>query len=183
MAGSAQQIIEELKATLAAASDADLARLLGVDKSTVASWKARGSVPKRYSRLLDASTQRSSGLPEGWGSLELEAFTVALFRFTVVKAKIVLHVEPRELITLAAFWGAAFWPFVEIARQDILALIDDGVANVHDAGLILLSEDAADREKTVAREDTFSRSRLKSVLNDETSRARIDALRDPKEGA
>lgn len=51
--GSVEQIIAQMRAATGAASDADLARLLGLQRSAIAQWKKRGSVPAKALRKAD----------------------------------------------------------------------------------------------------------------------------------
>lgn len=52
MSRPADEVIEGLKKAFGADTDAELGEALGIARSSVASWRARGSVPQRYIRKL-----------------------------------------------------------------------------------------------------------------------------------
>lgn len=56
--------IRALKTVLGVASDIELARALGVERSSVSQWKRRGAVPKKYAALagLEAAVQDADRL-------------------------------------------------------------------------------------------------------------------------
>ena len=54
MLESVDTTIAGLRGVVGAQNDAELANKLGVNKSTVSGWRARGRVPSRYVELLDA---------------------------------------------------------------------------------------------------------------------------------
>ena len=57
---SASRVVDRLREVLGCASDADLARALGVQPSTPGNWRSRGSVP--YAQAAAIATQRGISL-------------------------------------------------------------------------------------------------------------------------
>ena len=55
---SVEASIEHLKSKLQAASDKEVANSLGIDASTVAAWRRRGSVPLKYIAQANAIADR-----------------------------------------------------------------------------------------------------------------------------
>lgn len=66
--GTVEQIIDQMRAATGATSDADLARLLGLQRSAVAQWKKRGSVPAKAMGKADqiAFAITREGQAEAW---------------------------------------------------------------------------------------------------------------------
>jgi len=151
--------IERLKAKLAASTDAELARFLGVDKSTIASWKARGKVPQRYSCLLeDVPDEDKAEPPALWGNLENAAFKIALFRFCLTQSEFVNRGDPRTLAGSIEVWDTTFWLSVKRAKEDILAVLKHGLSSIETATTLLLTEDLSDRTAAIHRTCTFLRA-------------------------
>ena len=53
MHSSVDATIAGLRGAVSAGTDAELARMLGVDQSTISSWRSRGRVPERFVKMLD----------------------------------------------------------------------------------------------------------------------------------
>jgi len=178
----ALNILARLKERLAATSDAELARFLGVDKSTISSWKARGNVPQRYAYLLDETPSEDDARPPSvWGELESAAFRLALFRFCLTRADLVRNSESRHLAVSVGAWHITFWIDVKRAKEDILAVLKDGLPNIESATTLLLTEDLSDRKAAISREYTFARAGLKKSLEKFPGfPARVDATMPPK---
>ena len=63
MPESPGQTIDHLRAFMDVVSDPELARKLRIDKSTISSWRSRGSVPNRYRRILSGSDPHAYEMP------------------------------------------------------------------------------------------------------------------------
>lgn len=122
MAGSVEDVIASLKAQLGADTDTELARRLRVNKSTVSSWRARGSVPRRFLGILDGDPhQFMLAPPLKWGEHEEAAFRVALFRFCRLMLKTTDISDFRRVLRL--FSGEAypaFWLMMDAAQKDLI---------------------------------------------------------------
>jgi hypothetical protein len=80
MADQSEEIIEALKRRFAAATDQVLAERLSIGRSTVASWRSRGSVPRRYAALVDEENLPFSLGIGYWSGDERAATILALMR-------------------------------------------------------------------------------------------------------
>lgn len=78
---SADEAIAELRARFGVPHDAALATKLGIDKSTVYWWRARGRVPARYMRP-DLPLPSPAAVPAGWVLVPVEP-DLAMFRALV----------------------------------------------------------------------------------------------------
>ena len=74
-------IIAKLKKRYRVDTDQDLAESMGLGKSTVAGWRNRRSVPKRYALLARDAFAPSYVLPfPSWSPVESQVIRLALFR-------------------------------------------------------------------------------------------------------
>lgn len=74
-------VVARLKQRFHAATDQELAEKLSLGRSTVTSWRRRGSVPERYARLADGEVVTPFGLPwTYWTDEENAALSLALLR-------------------------------------------------------------------------------------------------------
>jgi len=77
----AEEAILALKNKFKVSSDLGLANCLKLGRSTITSWKRRGSVPDRYLRLINPDSDAPFQLPLGqWHEVEIAAMNLALFR-------------------------------------------------------------------------------------------------------
>ena len=89
--------IARLKAKHGAANDQELARALHLGKSTVGSWRARGSIPDRYIKALnDGGDAAFSLIPAEMTEEEWLALSLALMR--VIRDEAPVIADPRSLI-------------------------------------------------------------------------------------
>jgi len=56
-------IISALRERLSAETDADLARKLRIDKSTISSWRSRRSVPNRFRKIASGESHQMMSAP------------------------------------------------------------------------------------------------------------------------
>ena len=90
MQSSVDATIAGLRGAVSAKTDAELARMLGVDQSTISAWRARGRVPERFVKMVDGAAKApSSEAPQVWGELQERAQTIALVRFTLIRREVV----------------------------------------------------------------------------------------------
>lgn len=80
---SVEDMITQLKLTHRAETDSDLARVLQVGRSTIASWRLRGSVPQRYLLRKPGDDQSFGSWPiASWSQEEVAAFKLSLLRLS-----------------------------------------------------------------------------------------------------
>lgn len=119
--------ISRLKAKHGAKTDQDLAHALGLGKSAVGAWRARGSIPHRYVRSLDSDVPLASEArelaPLVGGSARDAAVELALLRFFKKHGDIfgAYHVF-LEGSRMAA---ADFWTTLRHAERDVVARMND----------------------------------------------------------
>lgn len=146
------QIIEALKAQLGTETDADLARRLGIDKSTISSWKARGSVPRRFRAILSgASPSFFATSPMGWGEHEKNAFEIALFRFTRARAEVALEGDSKKCLEVFT-GGGQFWVLMLEAQKHLLDRQADGRHSPDTAQALVIHDLLAEGEAAIARD-------------------------------
>lgn len=135
-------------------TDADLARKLRVDKSTVYSWRSRGSVPARFARILKGeSADFHLTPPLHWGEHEEAAFEVALFRFCRLYNGSKRLIDYRSALEL--FSGEAYTKFMSLmlnAQQDLMG--QPGTSGTSRA--LLIHDDLKAGEAAIERDRTGS---------------------------
>lgn len=81
MGEDADQTVEALKRRFRAPTDQALAARLKLGRSTVTSWRRRGTVPERYARLAkEVLAFPPDLLDRSWSPVEHAAMTLALVR-------------------------------------------------------------------------------------------------------
>ena len=121
-----EQQIARLKAKHGAANDQELARALHLGKSTIGSWRARGSVPDRYIKALDSGRDAAFSLiPAEMTEEEWLALSLALMR--VIRDEAPVIADPRSLIA-----RGVKLPLVLI--ENYKQALDDMGARAHDIG-------------------------------------------------
>jgi hypothetical protein len=147
-----ESTIEALKLKLNAASDADLARKLAVDKRTVSAWRARGSVPDRYIAILEGQSHQSIMTPPlRWGPYEDCAFRLALFRFTRVKAPAAITNDFRTVFDAFAH-PRGFWLLMVRCQRDIAAAMENRTDSVDTAMALVMHDDMASGDAAIDRD-------------------------------
>ena len=145
-----EEVLAALKRHFGVETDADLARKLRVDKSTISSWKARGSIPARYQGILEGSSSSTVGVsPIKWSEHEKAAFDLALFRFSRImteKANLSDYVE-----SLTYFSGLAapdICILQDFCQRDLAAYEQP----LHTALSTAIYEDLADPQASLERD-------------------------------
>lgn len=135
--------IAELRAHMNADTEADLARKLRIDQSTISTWKSRGSVPKRFLSIVEggASHQLIDHPPLMWGEHETEAFALALFRFARLTGEVALSGDYRSAVECFPTTSPGFWFLVSDAQNDLMAAKRGANQGFHTTRLLLMHED------------------------------------------
>lgn len=163
------EIIEALKAQFGTQTDADLARRLSIDKSTISSWKARGSVPRRFRAILSGASPSFFAIsPMGWGEHEKNAFEIALFRFTRARAEVALEGDHEKC--LEAFTSSGeFWVLMLEAQKQLLDRQGDGRHSPDTAQALAIHDLLDEGDAAIARD---CRLLAPVVRGDEKTRTR-----------
>lgn len=121
MAADVDEVIAALRERLGAETDADLARKLRINKSTISSWRARGNVPDRFHGILRGDNHQSyATAPQKWGDQEQEAFNLALFRLARIVSKQVDLTDYRKSVeAFSGLAGALFWSLMIESERDL----------------------------------------------------------------
>lgn len=81
MADNVEEVLESLKRRFHASTDQALAGRLSLGRSTVTSWRRRGSIPDRYTRLAkEVLSFPPDFLDSSWTATERAALSLALLR-------------------------------------------------------------------------------------------------------
>ena len=134
---SVDQAISRLYELVNAKTNADLARKLGIDQSTISSWKARGRVPKRFVDFLDAG---EVGQPQIQVELQERAQTIALARSTLLRREVASSGDVDK--ALAEFMDLKpFWLVMKPAAQELRLKMETLQLDLQTAQALLLNED------------------------------------------
>lgn len=147
MQQSVGDTIEELRSVVGAQNDADLASKLGVDKSTVSGWRARGRVPSRFVKLLEAEPIPAYDV---WPELHDRANAVALARYTVLRSEVAMTGNTDQ--SLPAFLDTRpFWLVMHRAVHDLRAKMEALKIDLPAAAALLLQDDLRSPRETAKR--------------------------------
>lgn len=143
--------IQQLRKIVGVQSDAELARQLELDKSSLTAWRSRGRVPEKYQAFLD---QVSRGEPirelEVWPELQRAAQRIALARFTLLRCTVassgMVDQAMPIFLSLRPFWFIMYRAAVDV-RKKMLAL---GVA-LETAQALVLQDDLRMPSETTSR--------------------------------
>ena len=140
-------IIVALRGIVGAQNDAELANKLGVDKSTISGWRARGRVPSRYMKLLEAEPVPSHDV---WPELHDRGTAVALARYTILRSEVAMGGEVDA--ALPAFLDVKpFWVVMHRAVHDLWVKMATLNVDLQAAAALLLQEDLRNPNETAKR--------------------------------
>lgn len=147
MQGNVDATIANLRTVVKAKSNADLARKLGVDQSTISSWRARGRVPEEFVEFLkDPASQKS----RVWQELTDCTTAVALLRYTllrqdVAKSRDIDH-GMSTFLTLKPWWLIMHRAAHELRlRMDALGI------DLKTSQALIMQDDLRDPDATARR--------------------------------
>lgn len=142
---SVEDIISSLRARLGAPTDADLARKLRLSRNTIASWKSRGSVPKRILEILHGDPPQMMAVPPTrWAEHEREAFALALFRFCRLYGDAAKSGNYREILDLFPQYAPAFWLMLGSAQSDLMDATEVSEQPLSIVRTLLIHDDISD---------------------------------------
>lgn len=138
-----EEAIAALKRKFRASTDQKLAERLAVGRSTITSWRRRGSIPKRYVHMINPTSERPFDLPlEQWSDEENAAMKLALYR--IIRDKEGTLTSYPEFLS----YSGLLWPkFTILLDRSFL----DVVAQMEERGI----EDPADCVNLVVYEEFF----------------------------
>ncbi len=161
MSSEVDSTIERLRQRLGAENDVELSRKLRVAKSTISSWRARGTVPERYQKILDGDSHQMVLVPmNNWSHEEILAFNLALFRFNRATADLLAKGNYRECINLFRQGRTLMLFLANDGQKEMSSLVDEHNYGVETAFSILLHDDFEGGEEAIKR----TRTRLKELL-------------------
>ena len=144
MQSSVDATIAGLRGAVSAKTDAERARMLGVDQSTISAWRARGRVPERFVKMVDsASKAPSSEAPQVWGDLQERAQTIALVRFTLLRREVVFSGNVDNALGLFMDLKP-FWLILNRAVHELRLKMDASRVDLKTAQALLMQEDLRD---------------------------------------
>ena len=151
MHSSVDATIAGLRGAVSAGTDAELARMLGVDQSTISSWRSRGRVPERFVKMLDTGKKAgSSEAPQVWGELRERAQTIALIRFTLIRSKVVQSGDVDR--ALGVFLDLKpFWLVLHRSIHELRIKMEALRVDLKTAQALVMQDDLRDPEATTQR--------------------------------
>ncbi len=156
MIGQVDSTIAGLRRAVKATSDSDLARTLGSDKSTISGWRARGSVPQKFMKLLRSTGSIAASGPidwstlEGWPELQERSRAIGLLRFTFLRSEVAGSGDVDR--AMGIFMGEeAFWLLMYRAAHDLSVKIQALGVEMKTAQALILQDDLRDPDATALR--------------------------------
>lgn len=141
------ETINDLKAVVGAKNDAELARRLEIDQSTISSWRSRGRVPARFTKLLEAEPVPSHDV---WPELHDRGTAVALARYTILRNEVAM--SGNVDLALTAFLDVKpFWIVMHRAVHDLRTKMDILKIDLQAAAALVLQEDLRSPKDTAKR--------------------------------
>ena len=152
MSEDPEDVIAALRRRLNAKTDTELARKLGINKSTISTWKTRGSVPKRFLAIRDgASHEAINSPPLGWGDHENMAFNLAVSRAMRALNWVMSQGSYSDLLTVFST-SAWLWVLMHEAQQELTHRQDERGVDLGTAFSMALHDDFATPEAAAERD-------------------------------
>lgn len=119
-------ILAALKQRLRVRTDEGLAKVLGVARSTVTSWRRRGSIPDRYARLVDPDGRKATDEAFNfaiWSDAEKAALSLALMRMH--KGYFTEVIGYSDFLARGGFFPVQLTVHMDKALRSILAEMEE----------------------------------------------------------
>lgn len=151
MQDAVEATIASLRDVVSAKNNAELARKLGIDQSTISSWRARGRVPARFVKLIENPEIGVLGEPpQVWGELQDRAQAVALMRFTLLRSALASSGDVDR--ALGAFLDLKpFWLVLHRAVHELRLKMEASGVDLATAQALMMQEDLRDPDTTTRR--------------------------------
>lgn len=143
--------IANLRSVVNASSNAELAQKLGVDQSTISSWRARGRVPNKFIKFLREPANISSAeMGDIWPEMTSCATAVALVRYTLLRHEVASSGEVDR--GLSVFLTLKPWWFVvHRAAHDLRSKMEALGIDLKTAQALIMQYDLRDPAATAGR--------------------------------
>jgi len=143
--------IGDLRRAVHAENDADLARKLGIDKSAISGWRARGNVPRRFLTMLKAPEPGSpvEAMQVG-GEVQDSAHRIALVRFVLLRETLAKSRDVDQAMRVFSELRP-WWLVMYRAHQDLLTKVEALQIDLRTAQALLMQEDLRDVQATARR--------------------------------
>lgn len=156
MIGQVDSTIADLRRAVNATNDSELARTLGVDKSTISGWRARGSVPQKFVKLLRSNGSSAASGPidwstlEAWPELQERSRAIGLLRFTLLRSELARSGDVDRAMN-AFIDQKPFWLLMYRAAHDLGLKMQVLGVEMKTAQALILQDDLRDPERTALR--------------------------------
>lgn len=157
MSDEVKRTIEALKSRYRVKTDSELAQIMGIDKSTISSWKTRNKVPSRIKEILESDMVAVQSSPVDWGPFQRRSFGLALLRITRVLNDRFDTADFQKAMKLTNSSGA-FFMIMGRAEGDILNAQERGDYSFETATAIVLHDDMADPTSAIERDAVVLRA-------------------------
>lgn len=148
MSENPKEAISRLKELFGVETDAELARALKIDKSTIASWKSRGRVPQRFVDISNGDNSLALGAaPVKWSSQENAALALALLRYATIYRPLLDNPKFEEVMRLVSRPGD-LWTLFSQAQRDLVEKCDAGLPTGESALAVLVHECLSEMDQT-----------------------------------
>ena len=147
MQGNVDATIANLRTVVKAKSNADLARKLGLDQSTISSWRARGRVPDEFVEFLKDPAPQKSRI---WQELTDCATAVALLRYTLLRHDVAKSRDiDRGMSTFLTL--KPWWLIMHRAAHELRLRMDALGTDLKTAQALIIQDDLRDPDATARR--------------------------------
>ena len=147
MQSNVETTIAKLRTVVKAKSNAELARKLGVDQSTISSWQARGRVPDQFIEFLKDPVSQKSQI---WQELTDCATAVALLRYTLLMHEVAAGRDIDRgmgvFLTLKPWWI-----IMHSAAHELRLKMDTLDTDLKTAQALIMQDDLRDPDATSRR--------------------------------
>lgn len=151
MQNSIDATIAELRSASGVSSNAELARRLGIEQSTISAWRARGRVPERYVNLLQKPTSENAAKPpQIRGEIEGFGQALALARFTLLRSEIAFSKDVDRAISVFRDLKP-FWVMMNRAIHELRLKMETLSVDLVTAQALLIQEDMRDPDAALLR--------------------------------
>lgn len=143
--------LDSLKRAVNARNEAELARRLGINQSTISSWKQRGRVPSRFTRMIEQP--EAGAMPDlrgVSGQLQERAYPIGIARFALLRRDLIGGGDVDKALPVLRDM-LPFWLVIHRAVHDMLTRVEELGVDFETAQALILQEDLRDPDATAKR--------------------------------